>query len=209
MTPHEKIKARVSQMILNFGIKSVRMDDVAADLGMSKRTLYEMFGDKEELLYQSIVYLMEERRREVSKRTAHCQNMLETLLVSVRIFCVEDRMGEKEYRLTTNMRKFYPEIFERVQHYHMEMGMNGLKYALDKCREEGYLDQNADIKLMVELFFLSMSMLLSDRNVVIPEGMSREEAFGALVVNFLRGLSSTKGLTMIDEILERERNKKV
>ena len=222
MTQHEKAKAHaamvkthvlqvkehVAGMILNLGIKSVRMDDVAADLGMSKRTLYEMFGDKEELLFQSIVHLMEERQREVTKRTAHCQNMLEILLVSVRMFCVEGRMGEMERRLTANMKKFYPQIFERVQDYHIEKSMGGLRYALDKCHEEGYLDPNADIELMTQLFFLSTGMLMSDGRVTMPEGVSREEAFGALVVNFLRGLSSSKGLMMIDQFLERERSQK-
>ena len=58
MTQREKVVEHVSQMIMALGVKSVRMDDVAGSLGMSKRTLYEMFGDKEELLYQCMVHLM-------------------------------------------------------------------------------------------------------------------------------------------------------
>ena len=61
MTQREKIVDRVSQMIKAVGVKSVRMDDVASDLGMSKRTLYEMFGDKEELIYESAKYHSEHR----------------------------------------------------------------------------------------------------------------------------------------------------
>jgi hypothetical protein len=47
-------------------------------------------------------------------------------------------------------------------------------------------------------------MLISDSSVVVPEEVSNEEAFGAMVVNFLRGLSTVKGLQLIDEILSRE-----
>ena len=50
-TQREKIVDHVWQMIITMGIKAVRMDDVANVMGMSKRTLYEMFGDKEGLLY--------------------------------------------------------------------------------------------------------------------------------------------------------------
>ena len=47
-TQREKIVDHVWQMIITMGIKAVRMDDVANVMGMSKRTLYEMFGDKED-----------------------------------------------------------------------------------------------------------------------------------------------------------------
>ena len=48
-------------MIKSLGVKSVRMDDVATSLGMSKRTLYEMFGDKEEIEAHLSKYLQEIR----------------------------------------------------------------------------------------------------------------------------------------------------
>ena len=82
MTQREKIVDHVSQMILSLGVKSVRMDDVANSLGMSKRTLYEMFADKEELLFESIVYLMECRQQNLSEQMRGCDNMLEVLQVS-------------------------------------------------------------------------------------------------------------------------------
>ena len=47
-------------------------------------------------------------------------------------------------------------------------------------------------------------VLLRDDNVMIPEEVTREEAFGAMVVNFLRGLSTVKGLQVIDEMLSKE-----
>ena len=50
----ERIIEHAMEMFATQGIKSVRMDDIASQLGMSKRTLYELFGDKEELLYLSI-----------------------------------------------------------------------------------------------------------------------------------------------------------
>ena len=81
---------------------------------------------------------------------------------------------------------------------------NLLQYALDKCREEGYLDPIVDIELMARLFLSTTGVLLTDDNIVIPEEVSRQEAFGAMTVNFLRGLSTEKGLKVIDEILARE-----
>ena len=204
MTQREKIVDHVSQMILSLGVKSVRMDDVSNSLGMSKRTLYEMFGDKEELLSESIIYLMDRRQQNLSKQVQGCNNMLEVLLISIRILTNDGHMNEAVKRLTANLKKFYPSVYEKVQRVHTEKGLAGLQYALDKCLAEGYLDPTVDVELMAQLFFSSMGMFMTDSNVVLPEGVSRDEAFGAMVVNFLRGLSTVKGLQVIDELLARE-----
>ncbi|MBQ4128041.1 MAG: TetR/AcrR family transcriptional regulator [Alistipes sp.] len=204
MTQREKIVDHVSQMILSLGVKSVRMDDVANSLGMSKRTLYEMFADKEELLFESIVYLMECRQQNLSEQMRGCDNMLEVLLYSVRIYTSTTNIDDTAKRLTTNLRKFYPTVLERVQRVHTEKGLAGLQYALDRCLAEGYLDPNVDVELMAQLFFSSTGIFMTDNNVVLPEGITRDEAFGAMVVNFLRGLSTVKGLQVIDDILARE-----
>ncbi len=204
MTQRERVIEHVSNVLVTLGIKSVRMDDVANELGMSKRTLYEMFGDKEELLYEGIVRYMDNRYEELSMRAKQFNNMLEILLESVRSLCNNGMSGDVECRLTTNLKKFYPVVHERVQRYHSDRGLKGLQYALDKCREEGYLDEHVDIELMARLFLTTAGMLISDKNIILPENISRQEAFGAMVVNFLRGLASQKGLQVIDEILARE-----
>ena len=204
MTQREKIVDHVSQMILSLGVKSVRMDDVANSLGMSKRTLYELFGDKEELLLESIVHLMESRHSSLIKQVKDCDNMLEVLLRSVKILAIGGHMSDTEKRLTANLKKFYPAVYEKAQRIHTEKGLAGLHNALEQCLAEGYLDPTVDVELMAHLFFSSTGVFLSDGNVVLPEGIGRQEAFGAMVVNFLRGLSTVKGLQVIDEILSRE-----
>lgn len=64
MTPPQKgrIIDQAMQMFVSQGIKSVRMDDIAQQLGVSKRTLYEMFGDKEGLLYLAMERYSERNR---------------------------------------------------------------------------------------------------------------------------------------------------
>ena len=204
MTQQEKVVAHVSQMIKTLGVKSVRMDDVAAGMGMSKRTLYEMFGDKEELLFQSIMHLMRSRLHRITEQVTDCENMLEVLLKSVRLLGGNGRVDDIDKRLAANLKKFYPNVFDKVKREHTEQGVAGMQYALDKCREEGYLDPHVDVELMARLFISTSGTLLSEDNIVIPDEVSREEAFGAMVVNFLRGLSTVKGVQVIDELLARE-----
>lgn len=204
MSQRERIIEAAATMFAEQGIKSIRMDDIAHTLGMSKRTLYEMFGDKEELLYQSMVHLMNQHQRCMSQSVADCENILEVLLRSVRLLGSYGQVKDMEKRLAFNLKKFYPNVYNKIKRDHAEHGLAGLRYALDKCMEDGYLDQTVDVELMARLFLSTSGTLLSEDNIVIPDEVSREEAFGAMVVNFLRGLASEKGLKVIDALLARE-----
>lgn len=189
-------------MIITMGIKSVRMDDVANVMGMSKRTLYEMFGDKEELLYESIIHHREKMHRVLKERAEACDNALEMVLTCfLEIF---SRWDESEWRLMNNMKKFYPKIYERVSKTFTEQGLAGLKSILIECRKEGYLARNVDIELVTMVFFQTSGMLMREYNIMLPEGVTREDAYGCMAVNFLRGVSSIKGIEMIDAILARD-----
>lgn len=201
-TQREKIVDHVWQMIVTMGIKSVRMDDVANVMRMSKRTLYEMFGDKEELLYESIVHHRDKLNAELKEKAQHCENVLEMVLMCfLETLCKYD---ESERRLMNNMKKFYPNIYNRVQTAYTETGMAGLKIILNECRKSGYLDESVDIELVTMLFFQSSGALMREYNIMLPKGVCREDAYGCLAVNFLRGVASLKGIEVIDSILARE-----
>ena len=148
----EYIINKAQSLFYNYGIRSITMDFIASELGMSKRTLYEMFGDKEELLYQSMIHLMGQQRRCMSQSVADCENMLEVLLRSVRLLGSYGQVKDMEKRLAFNLKKFYPNVYNKIKRDHAEHGLAGLRYALDKCMEEGYLDQTVDVELMARLF---------------------------------------------------------
>lgn len=201
----EKITEHVSQMLSSEGIKSVRMDDIANSLRISKRTLYELFGDKDQLLYESLMFRDEQLHRAILRKTAGCSNTLEAMLTAMReLNGGRNGWADSEKRLMSNLRKFYPHIFERVQRDHAAHALEQLQGALNKCRDEGYLDPHADIGQLTQLFFLTMGSLMCDSETVLPRGITLEEARSCMLINFLRGLSSTKGMEVIDEILARE-----
>ena len=83
MTPPQKgrIIDQAMQMFVSQGIKSVLMDDIAQQLGVSKRTLYEMFGDKEGLLYLAMERYSERNRQRWNELTADAHDVLEAMFM--------------------------------------------------------------------------------------------------------------------------------
>ena len=204
MTQKERVIAHVAEMIKQMGVRSIRMDDVASSLGMSKRTLYEMFGDKDDLLFESIKLIYEQRPREILLAIGPCENSLELLFKCSRAMLDGGVVSDVEKRVALNLKKFYPNIAEKVFHYHSELSINALKGTLKQASDEGYIEPNIDMELMIRLFLSVVSSAVYENSMVIPREVSREEVYEALVVNFFRGIATHKGIDVIDEYLARQ-----
>lgn len=128
MTPPQKgrIIDQAMQMFVSQGIKSVRMDDIAQQLGVSKRTLYEMFGDKEGLLYLAMERYSERNRQRWNELTADAHDVLEAMFMVLGE--VMDN-AEVSRRMMDNLRKFYPAVHDKL----MREGMVKTARACVRC----------------------------------------------------------------------------
>ena len=101
----ETIIQLAAEMFVGQGIKAVRMDDIARHIGVSKRTIYEQFGDKEELLYQCLSYYVREQDRRHAELGAQAKNVLEAMLL---VFGDVMDKAEISHRLQSNLRASIP-----------------------------------------------------------------------------------------------------
>lgn len=76
----ERILVTATEAFASKGIKSITMDDIAAALGISKRTLYEVFSDKESLLKECILKAQSDREAYLQEVYEQSHNVLEVIL---------------------------------------------------------------------------------------------------------------------------------
>ena len=198
----EHIVESAMQMFVRQGLKSVRMDDIAQELGISKRTLYELFGDKEELLYQCLRLYMNNVNEDVACKAREGANLLESILIG---FFEMTQYSETNNRIAGNLRKFYPSVHERL---HRELGKEGterFRNAIAKCVNSGLLDNKANIDLAITMLYYMAAGIVARKDVIMPEGVSVREAFISVVILFFRGISTTEGLQIIDDFAASER----
>lgn len=194
-------------MFVEQGIKAVRMDDIARHIGVSKRTLYEMFGDKEELLYQCLSYYIREQDKRHAELGAQAKNVLEAMLL---VFGDVMNSAEVSHRLQSNLRRFYPKVYERLvsERSRSREGLEQFKIALSRGVEEGYFQGIVNFDLAITLLRYSVEGLVVRKDVLLSHNMSTNDALVFLVVNFLRGISTEKGMRFIDDFLEKQKEKK-
>ena len=190
-------------MFVELGIKSIRMDDIAHTLGISKRTLYEMFTDKEELIYLCMKYLMDEQLRMVAETTADCDDKLEALFNGFKLMLDG---GERHHRMMTNLQKFYPAVFDRIRVEHIREGVSRLREVILSYIDFGLINSNINVDLSITIFYYTATGVFGQRNnIILPEGVTEKGAFMYTIVNFFRGIATEEGVRQIDRLVKEKK----
>jgi len=201
MTQEERIVDRAMQMFVAQGIKSVRMDDIARTLGVSKRTLYELFGDKEHLLYLAMVRYFEAKRAGWQRLSAGAHDVLAQLFM---VLCDVMDSSEESARMMDNLRKFYPAVHDRLMREGTENNRRELRSMLERGIAAGLFTSGFHIDLAISVLYYTASALLKrGGELLLPEGLSEREAFVQIIGNFFRGISTAEGLALIDDYQRR------
>ena len=189
----ERIISAAAKLFQEHGIKQVRMDDVASGLGISKKTLYAVFADKEAILL------------EVVKLTsaALCQGLREDLVKSAnvveQIFCLYRRIIEHSREVNplffTELIR-YAEVEAYFERMHAEHA-NYIKEWLQAGVRQGLLrdDINYDVFLQQDGF--QIDKLLTNPSV---RNYPAEVIYNSVVLVLLRGLATEEGLEIIKDL---------
>lgn len=197
---HDHILDVADEQFRLHGIRSVRMDDLAALLGISKRTLYQEFADKEAVLVavsSRNKLAMEEMFRSYAQES---DNVLEVMLKMLRFsFSKFATINPKYFEEMHRYPQFKEEV-EKSKDIHKEH----MRSFLNRGIEQGIFRDSMNVDL-----FLDVQQLMQDHAVhALTQKYGAVETLRNSMLTAIRGISTQKGIEMIDTFLEETRNKK-
>ena len=199
MLEREKVIEQAAEMFAEHGIKSIRMDDIAHALAMSKRTLYEMFEDKEELLYLAISYM---RRRRMAAVEERLRQNTDSLAFLFETFDMMTENREVQRRMSNNLQKFYPRVFERARVEAEQESGRALYSLINHYVECGLILPTVDVRLSVTILYYTVTTLVTSAdNKSFSNDVTLEDALQYTIINFFRGIATIKGVKQIDDYL--------
>ena len=189
-----KIPEVAMKLFTERGISAVRMDDVAQTMGISKRTIYELYNKKEDLLFEVVVKHFRQRLDALESATARCSNVMEILLEVYRMKVADFKNTNPLF--FTEMVK-YPEIETFLVEQNNHMRENSLRF-IQRGVDEGYFRSDLNYQMAV-LQFDAMGEYVMEKELY--RQYSIEDIFRNLVFVSLRGLCTDKGIKAIDAML--------
>lgn len=197
-----KIIGKAAALFVESGIKGITMDELAEHLGMSKRTIYEHFADKKELVKECVIFIDNKKDELAKDAEKHSKNVIETLL-TLHLNNLK-MMGSVNRKFADDIKKFYPELHNYFQEKRESSVYSTINF-LQKGVEEGVVRDDQNVEIYANLLHEEMYLLFDNRSIHLSE-FSVKEVYSVMFLCFLRGIATNKGLAVIDDFLMKNKN---
>lgn len=185
-----KVLKEVGEMFMTYGVRSVSMDDIARHLAMSKKTLYQYFDDKTDLVEKATADYIQTRQDEYDNATKDTANAIEELHFISK--CVRKHFGELNPSMVFDLKKFYPSAWNVFLDYERKTVYESVKDNLERGKKEGYFREgiNAEILALLRVEQIHMSL---DHSVFPKEKFDFAQVQMEMFDHYVYGLLTTKG----------------
>lgn len=183
-------------MFDRYGLKAVTMDDLAREMLVSKKTLYRLFKNKEDLVERAIRALFQEMQKRVQSVLKMPGNAIDQLVNIDEM--VHQHIEEHDYSLQFQLRKYYPEVYQRFEAMRKQAVTSLVYQNIKRGQEEGLyrLEINAEI---ITLLYYSRMVVLIGEEIDPFKGMALKEVMREVLLYHVRGIASAQGLKYTDE----------
>ena len=192
----DKILKEVGEMFMTYGVRSVSMDDIAKHLGMSKKTLYQYFKDKNELVEKGTERHLRLQQKEYDEATKQAANAIEELYLVSK--CLRKHVSELNPSLIFDLKKFHASAWNVFLDYEHITVFESLKDNLERGKKEGLyregINTNVLAKLRVEQVHMSF-----DPHVFPKDEFDFAHVHMQMFDHYVYGLLTAKGLKLYEK----------
>jgi len=196
----EEVKNLITQksieLFLRYGIKRVTMDDIANNLGISKKTIYQHFKDKEEIISIATQRHMEYECNVMLGVSKKASNAVEHLFLISK--CMRESFGYINSSILYDLKKYYKRAWEVYQKFENDVIYNEIENTLKKGIEEGYFREEIDVNILSKLRLYQIQMSF-DQEFFSEKEYSILDVQTQLLEHFTYGILSEKGLKLFKQ----------
>jgi AcrR family transcriptional regulator len=186
----QRIILKAQQLFEKLGIRNVSMDDVARELGISKKTIYQHFEDKATLIREGAKLHLEKECVLMQQLVESSENALEAILKIMTY--VHKKLKSISPLLIFEMQKYYPEIWQLMREQDEKINLPALTHNLEKGIKEGLYRPDINVEVVARLRLALVEASLDER--IFPSDKFNQNEIQIQVSNFyLYGLLTEKG----------------
>lgn len=199
----ERIIQEASLLFMKHGIRSVTMDDIAKHMGISKRTIYENFKDKDELLKHCLCRNKDQMKQHKMEVVQTSANVIEAIFRIM--YEIAGTMNQVNPNFITDLRKYHFLVWKEHLLKHQDEHMADLKHLIYKGIEDGVFREDINVEIVSRMLNIQLKELSNDE-IFPPEEFTRAEVFMNIIVNFTRGIATPEGIKTIETLIEQRKN---
>ena len=199
----ERIIAKAREQFFRYGVKSVTMDDIAGELGISKKTIYQHFEDKDAIVHQLMMAEMANDKCEWNDLDGSSNNVIEKIVKSMDI--IRKAFAEINPSAFFDIKKYHPKTWQLFQDHKQNFVMDSIRKELLRGIEEGFFRADIKVEILVRMR-LEQIEIGFDPHLFPPNKFSLIEVELTLLDHYIRGILTSKGLEVYQEFMHNALN---
>ncbi len=192
----ERIIQGGEELFLHAGIKSVTMDDIARHLGMSKKTIYHFFSDKNELVIALVKKKLEEDECQIQSIIQNSENVIEEMINMMK--CSEEIFSRINPIVIHDMQKYHPDAWAEFQKFKANVLVKTLEQLLTKGIQQGFIRPDADVKILAKMRVNQVEMGFNTSIFPVAEFSTWKVQY-QLLEHFNYGICTLEGHKLLDQ----------
>ncbi|RVU00579.1 TetR/AcrR family transcriptional regulator [Mucilaginibacter limnophilus] len=196
MEQKDRIVVGAEDLFLKAGIKSVTMDDIARHLGMSKKTIYQFYKDKNELVVALVKKKLQEDEDQIRGIIEQSGNVIEEMINMMK--CNEEIFSRINPIVIHDMQKYHPEAWNLFQEFKAGFLVNMLEVLLDKGKKQGYIREDIDVRIISRMRVSQVEMGFNTQVFPLAEFNPWRVQFQFLE-HFCFGVCTLEGYKLLDK----------
>jgi len=195
MDTERRIIEVATDLFRKYGIKSVTMDDIANEISISKKTIYQFFKDKNAIVTRATNFMLSEEERVIEEIIANSNDVMDELIQTIEYF--KKFMRFINPVLLVDLEKFYPEGWAEYQYFKESCFKSNLINSLKRGIEEGFFRNDINVEVMAKLRMAQVELGFNQK--VFPHHQyDLYDIQLQFSEHFILGLSTRKGFDRIE-----------
>lgn len=194
----ETILEKANEMFLTIGFKSVTMDDIAAELGISKKNIYQHYANKTELVEACTISLFISISQGIDAIRALGKNSIEEIFL-IRDFMMQHLHNESAAPFY-QLQKFFPKIFSCLREKQFEKMNSCMVQNIQKGIDAGIYRSGINIDFVSRIYFTGLTGIKDSD--IFPAKMFEVHSLTKQYLEYhLRAISTPEGLVILQEYM--------
>lgn len=201
----ERIRQKADELFMQLGTRNVSMDDIARELGMSKKTIYQYYSDKDELVNAVLDFTLDKMKRECDEVYGRAKDAVHELILTMDLLA--DQFRNMNPIILHDLEKNHSSAFKKFLHYKHEYLFTVVKTNMKRGIQEGLFrdDLNEDV---ISKFRLESMMMPFNTQLFPTSRYSFVEVVQVILEHYMFGLASSKGHALILQYKEERKKSK-
>jgi TetR/AcrR family transcriptional regulator, cholesterol catabolism regulator len=204
MDNKERILEKATDLFMRYGIRSITMDEIAAQLGISKKTIYQYFTDKDAMVEAVVNEEMKDNEEDCRGYSKEAENAVHEIFLAMD--GMQEMMKTMNPQLMYDLEKHHPVAYKRLKQYKYQFLFTTVKENLDRGSNEGIYRMGLNIDLVTRHRIESAFMPFNPE-AFPPNKYPMNQTCQELAILFLFSICNEKGKKLIEKYLnERQKN---